>query len=369
MSYEVDIFAVGEESKSGDAIALRYGTFNGQLPTQRVVLIDGGFKETGNNIVEHIKSYYLTDTIDLVICSHPDNDHVSGLEVVLQELAVKELWMHRPWNAEKSISAYVLEHQMTTRSFTEQMRKSLDAAYELEKLAKSKNILVREPFQGLVTADSAIHVLGPSPQYYASLLEAFGQATATPHLTAILESLKTAAQKALNWISETWDSEVLSDPADDAVSPRNNSSTVILARLDGHNFVFTADAGVPAIMQAAEYSASLGIGFSSSIHYLQIPHHGSKRNLGPTLLNNIIGPVVPEGQVNGKRAFVSAAKKGEPKHPSKRVLNALIRRGVAVAPPTQGNGICYHSSDVSIRPGWSPLTPISFASSYQEETD
>ena len=64
---------------------------------QKVVLIDGGFQETGDDVVTHIKSYYGTTLIDAVVSTHPDQDHVNGLHVVLDELIVEELWIHKPW--------------------------------------------------------------------------------------------------------------------------------------------------------------------------------------------------------------------------------------------------------------------------------
>ena len=47
MGYEIDIIGVGQESKSGDAIAIRWGNLFGQRSEQRVVIIDGGFHESG----------------------------------------------------------------------------------------------------------------------------------------------------------------------------------------------------------------------------------------------------------------------------------------------------------------------------------
>ena len=43
MGYEVDVLGVGGESKSGDAIALRWGNLYGSREEQKVVVIDGGF--------------------------------------------------------------------------------------------------------------------------------------------------------------------------------------------------------------------------------------------------------------------------------------------------------------------------------------
>src|SRR5438552_11720815 len=142
MSYEVDIRAVGDESQSGDAIALRYGILTPGGEAERVVVIDGGFKDSGKDLVEFIRQYYRTSRVDIVVSTHPDNDHVSGLEVVVEELTVGELWMHRPWRHAETVRAYVEEKRITTRQFSDRLKRSLEAAYELEKLALRKNILI-----------------------------------------------------------------------------------------------------------------------------------------------------------------------------------------------------------------------------------
>ena len=92
MSYEIDFLSVGEESQSGDAIALRYGNLDGPRNEQRVIVIDGGFSDDGTALVEHIKRYYKTDAVDIVVSTHPDQDHVSGLAMVLEEMQVGQLW-------------------------------------------------------------------------------------------------------------------------------------------------------------------------------------------------------------------------------------------------------------------------------------
>jgi len=60
MSFEVDFLAVGEGAKSGDAIALHFGNFAGQRSDQTVIVIDGGTKDSGENLVTHIQKHYGT---------------------------------------------------------------------------------------------------------------------------------------------------------------------------------------------------------------------------------------------------------------------------------------------------------------------
>ncbi|MGI2014869.1 hypothetical protein [Shewanella oncorhynchi] len=54
MGYEVDFLGGGSESKSGYVIAIRFGNLHGRRDEQTVVVIDGGFSDTGTELVEHI---------------------------------------------------------------------------------------------------------------------------------------------------------------------------------------------------------------------------------------------------------------------------------------------------------------------------
>jgi glyoxylase-like metal-dependent hydrolase (beta-lactamase superfamily II) len=96
--YEVDFLPVESEngpgSKSGDAITLRFSVPDQSNPV--VVVIDAGFQATGDAVVSHIKQYYDTDVVDLMISTHPDADHINGLSVVLEQLRVGELLVHQP---------------------------------------------------------------------------------------------------------------------------------------------------------------------------------------------------------------------------------------------------------------------------------
>ena len=55
MGYEIDFLPVGDGEKGGDAIVFRYGNINSNRNEQVVGVIDGGTKESGEKIVEHIK--------------------------------------------------------------------------------------------------------------------------------------------------------------------------------------------------------------------------------------------------------------------------------------------------------------------------
>ena len=365
MSYEVDFLAVGSESSSGDAIAMRYGNFLRDPNDQVVIVIDGGYAENGDELVNHIRRYYHTNRVDVVVSTHPDGDHIGGLSTVLENMEVGLLAMHRPWMHAARIRNMFHDGRITDFSLSERFRASLEQAHDLEQLALRRRIPIVEPFTG-VQLTPELTVVGPSLDYYCSLLPEFGQngvrGIATAGLWGRIAQAGTAVLRAL---VETWYEEALAEPAEDATSARNNSSTVMLFEHGTEYFLFTADAGVPALRNALPVVAQLGYG-AGQIPFVQIPHHGSKRNVGPSMMSVLFGPVRTPGTLSGQTGIISAAGKGEPKHPSNRVINAATRRGAKVN-ATQGNGLCYRSLDVPGRPGWVPVAPKPFTPEYEEE--
>ncbi len=58
MTYEINYLTLDGGEKSGDAIALRFGNLAGTREQQVVVVIDGGFKDSGEKLVEHVGKYH-----------------------------------------------------------------------------------------------------------------------------------------------------------------------------------------------------------------------------------------------------------------------------------------------------------------------
>jgi len=366
MAYEVDFLAVGEGERCGDAIALRFWTPNSP-GSQQVWVIDGGTKESGKALVEHINRYYGTDRVDVVVSTHPDSDHASGLSVVLEEMKVGVLLMHQAWNHAEEIQHLFDDDRVTPSGIEERVWRALQDARELEKIATRKSIKIIEPFSdngaGQLVSNGKAYVLSPSIAFYKEQLANFRcmpqvalQAQYWSPLAGLIEPLKAGA-KGVARALETWFEETLADPEDDATSAENNSSVVLLFELDGNRLLFTADAGVPALTQAASRAEVLGIDLRT-VRFIQVPHHGSKRNVGPTILNRILGPIKSTESYD-KTAYVSASEDGQPKHPAKKVVNAFKRRGANVF-ATQGKGLWHHSSDAPQRVGWSNATPLPF---------
>ena len=328
MGYEVDIIGVGKESKSGDAIALRWGNLHGDRNEQKVVVIDGGFQESGQDVVGHIKRFYGTESVDAVVSTHPDQDHVNGLHVVLDELSVRELWIHKPWEHNAGLAEKFLDGRLTDESIGRRLQESLETAADLVAKAKRKNIHIVEPFSGDSLYDqNEFRVLGPTQYYYESLIPDFdGMPKARATFANLFVETGVSVARAMKRYISAWGIDALDDK--DTTSAKNNSSAITLLTVDGHYLLFTGDAGIIALSYAADALDAIRNG--TELRFIQIPHHGSRRNVGPTILNRLVGRPVKQGQKRSISAIASTAKRGEPKHPRKSVMNRPGNSGDSV---------------------------------------
>ena len=142
--YEIDFLPVGDGNTSGDAIAIRYS--DGE--TWKTMVYDGGTKASGEKLVEHIKTYYQTNHVDFLVNSHPDQDHASGLSVVMEELSVGELWIHRPWLHTEEILHHFKDGRTTADSLAQKFKDKMPYSWALERIAIEKGIKIFEPYQG-----------------------------------------------------------------------------------------------------------------------------------------------------------------------------------------------------------------------------
>lgn len=356
MGFEIDFLDVGEGEKSGDAVVIRFGNLFGSRTEQVVMVVDAGYQADGDRVAEHIQRFYGTPEVDLVVSTHPDNDHIGGLPTVLSKLAVRELWMHRPWRFSREVADYYQRGRIGEATYRTHLRASLETAVELERIAMSMGIPINDPLAGLTAFGDRVVVLGPSLDYYCSLVPDFrgapeGAAAPATAPGRLIEALLSAGHHTV----ESWGVEMLTDKCQ--TSPENNSSAILLLRLENQMCMLTADAGAPALDRAVDVLDQLRTMDRSQPRFLQVPHHGSERNVGSAVLNKWIGQPRAQ-QVTERYAIVSAAKDGAPKHPAKRVINAFIRRGVQVAAP-QGKALCY-SSNAPQRAGYAPVTPLPF---------
>ena len=317
MAFEIDFIPVGDGERSGDAIALRFGNLSGPAEEQSVVIIDAGFEDSGEELVRHINKHYGTNHVDIVVSTHPDMDHASGLKVVLDKMKVDNLLMHRPWEHATEIKSLFKSGRITVSGLQNKLEESLQDASDLEALATEKGVRIYEPFQGLTAFNGIMHVLGPTKEFYQELLPHFRGTPEPAKELSLLEQMTKMAQEAVKWIKDSSLIDLLNDD-DDSTSPENNTSAIILFNVEGHKLLFSGDAGKTALHLASDYAENMGTPLSD-LHFFDVPHHGSKRNISSKLLKRI----------KASTAYISAAKESK-KHPAKKVTNALQKHGAAV---------------------------------------
>lgn len=362
MPFEIDFLPVGNGDRSGDAIAVRYG----QPGAYTVMVYDGGTKESGGKLVEHIRNYYQTDNVNHVVCSHPDADHASGLSVVLEELNVGTLWLHRPWHYSHIILDYFKDGRITSQSLKTRLQETMAAAYQLERLAVEKGIEIKEPFQG--AAIGSFHVLSPDQDWYVhDLIADFEKspdqkmaeaAAALSPAGKVLKAIAEVAKKGAEWVAEKWDVELLREDVE--TEAENESSAILYAYMEDHKegILLTGDAGVKALTKAVDFLDFHNVSASQHIKFIQVPHHGSRHNVSSSVLDRILGPRLPAmPNTYEKVAFVSAGKNSTT-HPRKMVVNAFYRRGAKVI-ATQGKPTRYYRG-MPDREGWGPATSLDF---------
>lgn len=351
MNYEIDFLPVGNGEKSGDAICIRWQEENNDK--YKVMVVDGGTKESGEQIVKHIKQYYNTNVVDYIVNTHPDQDHASGLSVVLENLEVKELWIHRPWKYTKEIIDYFKDGRITEESLRKRLQNSFSYVYPLEKLANEKKIIVKEPYQG--TEIGIFKVLSPSKEWYLHKLIPDFNKTPDKKEGISQEDYKKFEEKVLNWIEETFDKETLK--TDGKTSAENESSVILYANINDKGILLTGDAGIKALNKAYEYKPTI----SHNLGFIQISHHGSRNNVNPDILDKLLGK---KGQkTQNKTAFVSVSKNSKI-HPRQSVINAFIRRGCKVI-ATRGSTKRYYKG-MPEREGWIKEESLEFKNRFKE---
>lgn len=359
MGYEIEFIGVNEELKDADAICMRWEKENGQYT---IGVFDGGFKVHGEALKNHIQKYYFDNNddgvIDFVICSHSDQDHVCGLKEVLENFEVKALYMNRPWIYVDDLYDKVSDGRITKVSLEKQLREKYPYIAELEEVAIEKKVEIYDIFQGEIICDR-LEVLTPQKEFYLELLVESNK-TPLAEKTSLSTKISKAFSEIIYALKESWDDEKLREDVE--TSSENEMSTVILGKMDNENFLLTGDVGIRGLKKAIEYSEWIGLPLKTNVSVYQIPHHGGRHNVSPSILNELIGEVVSEGEVTNKKAFVCVGKNSE--RPKKMVVNGFIRRGSKVY-KASGKTI-RHSIDMGDRAGWSKVENLKFSTEVEE---
>lgn len=351
---EVDFLGV-ETGKSGDAIAVRYSV-NG---VTKVHVVDGGYLETGDQIVEHLKTFYDTTHVDHVVLTHPDQDHANGLRKVLEECTVGMLWMNRPWlYADELISRFATYNSVD--ALRKKLRSLYGAAAAIEDLAIEKGIPISAPFQGAIIG--AFTVLAPTKSRYLDLIvdsEKTPEPTTDGLLTAAMEGVIKVVKAAADLIKAAWGEEYF--PAS-GTSNENEMSVVQFASIDGKHVLLTGDTGREGLTEAADYAPTAGLSLPG-IWAFQVPHHGGRHNVNTDVLDRWLGERLPSLPDKVSWNAICSSAKADEDHPRKSVIRAMLHRGAHFS-ATEGRTV--HIGHGIAREGWVSIPQIAYPEDQEE---
>lgn len=297
----------------GNADSLLVTQWTNSVPVR--VLIDGGNGGDAEKIGAKLRELG-TGHLDHIVCSHPHDDHAAGLVGVLKDktVSIGRFWMHLPWSHINYGQLNATLDSANKSKVARIVKASLNTAQELYYAADARKIPISEPFDKSLIGP--LFVCGPTIEYYRALLLDFGDfeklqefdsAMAAHERKLMMEAFASGLSIGGKPVVED-EGELGSEPTE----PENNSSVIMTAIHSGSRFLFTADAGVPALQSAVSRYVL------ESLDWMQVPHHGSRRNLTEGLVKYF----------KPKYAFVSAD--GSKQHPRRKVVNAFKAAGTKV---------------------------------------
>ena len=170
--------------------------------------------------------------------------------------------------------------------------------------------------------------------------------------------LANAVQTAI----ETWTGELLRENV--STTAENETSIVLLGDMGEELFLLTGDAGIRSLNQAIDVAPEYGYKLTD-VKVYQIPHHGGRHNVSPSVLDSLVGSKIGDSESPTKTAIVSVSKGSD--HPKKMVTNAFIRRGAKVFEAR--TNILRHSLNMPEREGWVTAKKIEFSETVEDWND
>ena len=276
-------------------------------------LVDTATAEEASVVVDACRRW-AGGIIDLMVLTHPDNDHIGGVEKVISSVFVKEVLADDPQIALDAFGPKLSGAGPAIRERLECVEKGAEV---IRRLRSTRPVHTPHPGQ---TFGRHLIVLGPSDDFWASCMRGY-----VPPAVDLASLLGSPSADGLD--------------VDDDASPINQSSIVLgIETVDG-KFLLPADAGQAALL-------SVGRSYNiERLKWLRVPHHGSRHNISTHLIQRMRPEI----------AVVSAAA-GDADHPHDSVIRALNAVGTRVL-GTRGAQYSWWS-DGMLRPGFVPARPI-----------
>lgn len=267
------------------------------------ILIDGGLASTYFNarerrtpsgvlkiLLDKLKAE--DDHIDLLICTHVDDDHIGGIRKWFEmDFPLKD-FVHEIW----------INDDMPIADKYDLNNTSGHAASIISKL-KKQNITYQN---GIVSGFSrenvfcSIHVIAPSIEHHNVIAHDIHES-----LNNASSEKKNNKKTFLQLIQEKWEMK-------DITSENDASIAFEMECWDGTKLLLLGDAGYQDYMEGLNL---LHPGIDERIEYdvVKLSHHGSKNNFHPDFLKRICSPY-----------YIVSTNGVKFKHPDKDVLAQII---------------------------------------------
>jgi beta-lactamase superfamily II metal-dependent hydrolase len=209
-------------------------------------------------------------TIEVVVATHPDKDHIGGLRSVLERFETPLLLME--WSEKESTDFEALKALISSKRAENKLR-------------------LLQPTQGLRMQLSGV--------FQAEVLSSH----------AIIEWLLADQNGDIQASAETqlWDSARVTAGKNTAHINYNEGSIVLLLEINGTRVLLTGD------LESLGEQALLRQGVIEQVDILKVGHHGSKTSTSDAFLHAL----QPE------TALISVGKKNSYGHPSPEVIDRL----------------------------------------------
>lgn len=331
LKYEYEALKVGD----ADVILIRHYIGDEQF----IVLIDAGNAGDAAMIKKHLNDYYGSYYIDLAICTHPDSDHKDGFFGLLQDddITIETFWLTDPaqYLDVNDIQRYRNE-ESAIKAVRKIWQKSTDDNLNLIDLALDKCKRVISVADGFKHPKLPISIVGPSDKYYGEVVKTM---VADYGIKTYEDSSKEAYDETFKIDEE--DIKSVIDNDEDS-SPYNASSLIVLYEPgDSKRLLFAGDANTTSLqMMLNKYR------WLRNVDFLKVPHHGSRRNLNTSIIENL----------SPKKCYISAA--GNKKHPSGRLVYWLAKYGDVYSTHTCNSYMHCQSATIPSRNGAVNLIPL-----------
>ncbi|OCA69078.1 hypothetical protein BBI01_17860 [Chryseobacterium artocarpi] len=299
---EIEINMINVED--GDAIILMLKNSE----KKSLIVIDGGYKAHYPKIkkrLEEVLPLY-DNKIDLLICTHYDNDHIGGVEKILDDYhqIVQEIWIH---TIKETVDEEIhfLGKQLTELKqnlLLEDIDIDSSSKYIIEGYEDLLRVVRKIRDYGLEDKMSQVFkgkefgkfpifsVIGPTYDFYRQNLPALKSEAIEEDLKANFDhrfssgipKLSEYLKNSLNTSGNEADCKNLEvSSLRNGVTATNMVSIVTLLQFDNKKFLFTGDAGIESFEKhIPNWDTDL-----KDLYFLDLPHHGSKNNTSKKMID------------------------------------------------------------------------------------